>query len=131
MLLLSVQKRQNFLALTKSSIKFHAKNLLIVSGPTPEQYWLNPHSKKYDDFSRLGLTVTKKIGKAVIRNKIKRRLREVFRELAKKNYLVNRYDFVVIAKKNSVNADFSLLEKDILFCLKHIKRQINVGQKAN
>jgi len=49
-------------------------------------------------FNRLGIIVKKETGKAVVRNKIKRRLREASRLLNKK--LLPGYDIIVLAKNN-------------------------------
>jgi ribonuclease P protein component len=45
---------------------------------------------------RLGLSVSKKVGGAVVRNRIKRLLREAFQECTPR--LPHRYDYVVIAR---------------------------------
>ncbi len=50
------------------------------------------------DFNRLGIIVKKETGKAVVRNKIKRQLREASRPLNKK--LLPGYDIIVLAKNN-------------------------------
>jgi len=50
------------------------------------------------DFNRLGVIVKKETGKAVVRNKIKRRLKEASRLLNKK--LLPGYDIIVLAKNN-------------------------------
>ena len=52
---------------------------------------------------RLGVTVTKKIGHAVIRNRIKRYVREFFRQ--HKQRLPSGYDMVVIARRRAVDLD--------------------------
>ncbi len=61
--------------------------------------------------SRLGLSVNKKIGSAVVRNKLKRRVREALRKNLKDNPL--QYDFLIVAKNNSVEADFTDLNNNI------------------
>lgn len=50
------------------------------------------------DFNRLGIIVKKETGKAVVRNKTKRRLKETSRLLNKK--LLPGYDIIVLAKNN-------------------------------
>ena len=59
--------------------------------------------------SRLGLTVSKKIGMAVIRNRVKRILREIFR--LNKNIFKEPVDIIINVKKNIVDADFQKLTK--------------------
>lgn len=49
--------------------------------------------------NRLGITVTKKVGSAVTRNRIKRIVRECFRK--NKNNILGNRDIHVIAKKNA------------------------------
>ncbi|MFO1243262.1 MAG: ribonuclease P protein component [Rickettsiales bacterium] len=57
---------------------------------------------------RFGLTVTKKHGNAVIRNKIKRRLREAVRVTLRETALPNG-DYVVIARNEALTAEFNTL----------------------
>jgi len=56
------------------------------------------------DFNRLGIIVKKETGKAVVRNKIKRRLKEANRLLNKK--LLPGYDIIVLAKNNIKESDY-------------------------
>ena len=62
--------------------------------------------------NRVGLTVGKKIGHAVVRNRVRRRLREVYR-LNEERFLPG-YDIVVVARSRAVNASFPQLTKAYL-----------------
>ena len=57
--------------------------------------------------SRYGLAVTKKVGKAVQRNRVKRLLREIMRLQS----LKSGWDIVFIARSVAVNADYHQLEQ--------------------
>jgi ribonuclease P protein component len=63
-------------------------------------------------YCRLGLAVSRKVGNAAVRNKIKRRLREIFRKQLKDRLL--RYDFVVVARSASAEAEFADLQMSIV-----------------
>ena len=62
--------------------------------------------------NRVGLTVSKKLGKAHIRNRVRRRLREVYR-LHEMQFRPG-WDIVVVARSKAVDAEFSRLEKSYL-----------------
>jgi ribonuclease P protein component len=59
--------------------------------------------------TRYGLTVSRRIGKAVVRNRIKRRLREILRRMN----LSSGWDFIIIARNPAAKADFTTLEKSV------------------
>ena len=58
------------------------------------------------EFSRLGYSVSKAVGKAVVRNRVKRRLREVVRLMPVKP----GWDVVLIARPDAAKADFGELK---------------------
>ncbi len=58
------------------------------------------------EMSRCGLSVSKRLGGAVVRNRVKRRLREVCRATC----LEPGWDLVVIARSPAAEADFQTLE---------------------
>jgi ribonuclease P protein component len=55
--------------------------------------------------TRVGFSVSKRVGKAVVRNRIKRRLREIVRALRPRD----GFDVVVIAREPAATADYSAL----------------------
>ena len=62
--------------------------------------------------NRVGITVSKKLGKAVVRNRVRRRLREVYR-LHESRFLPG-WDIVIVARHRAVTASFSDLTKAYL-----------------
>lgn len=62
--------------------------------------------------TRLGITVGKKVGKAVVRNKLRRRLRECYR--INEDLFARGWDIVVVARAKSRDASFAELCSDFL-----------------
>lgn len=57
--------------------------------------------------NRVGITVSKKLGKAHVRNRVRRRLREVYRLNEEK--FQPGWDIVVVARGKAIDADFAAL----------------------
>ena len=57
-----------------------------------------------EPFSRLGMAVSKRVGKAVVRNRIKRRIRELFRH--HKMCFKSPCDVIIVARQRAANASF-------------------------
>lgn len=74
------------------------------------------YTRRDEQISRFGFVISTKVSKkAVQRNKIKRRLREITRK--EPLFLENGYDYVFIVKKPSVNAPFKQFKKAVLEAL--------------
>jgi len=78
-------KRAQFLTLSRQGIKVHTDSFLALALNQTEQH------------HRLGITVSKKVGNAVARNRIKRLIREYFRH--HKETMSGPKDMNIIAKK--------------------------------
>ena len=63
--------------------------------------------KNHTPYNRVGITVSKKLGVAVIRNRVRRRLREVYR--LNEELFASGWDIVVVARSRCIKADFSAL----------------------
>ena len=102
----TIKARKDFLALRHAAQKGIAKSMILNARRTADDAPL-----------RIGYTVTKKLGNAVIRNRIKRRLREAVR-LGTKNLTLSAHDVVIIARDDALTRDFELLKGDLRYCLR-------------
>ena len=59
--------------------------------------------------NRLGVTVSTKLGKAVVRNRVRRRLREVWR--LSQGQLKQGFDMILVARSRAVNCSYQELER--------------------
>ncbi|MCD8144413.1 MAG: ribonuclease P protein component [Oscillospiraceae bacterium] len=62
--------------------------------------------------NRLGITTGTKVGKAVVRNRIRRRVRAIYR--LHETELRAGYDLVIVARVRAADATYAQLEKDFL-----------------
>lgn len=62
--------------------------------------------------NRIGITTGKKLGKAVVRNRVRRRLREVYR--LNEHRFTSGWDIVVVARSRCIDADFQKLSQAYL-----------------
>ena len=65
-------------------------------------------------FNRLGITVTKKIGAAVVRSRVKRILREGWRLVNKEYRLKCGFLVVIVARDNAVTAKTDDIKADLI-----------------
>ncbi len=80
-------------------------------------------------YSRIGIVVSKKVGKAVLRNKIKRRLREIIRLNIDK--IPSGYDIAVISKRNAKIASFWDLKEDLIEGFRSIEKDEKIASYDN
>jgi ribonuclease P protein component len=78
-------------------------------------------SRKRDDDApaRVGFTCTKKLGNAVMRNRIRRRLKEAAR-LVMPDQVLPAYDYVLIGRAGTATRPFEELRKDIISALNRL-----------
>ena len=70
---------------------------------------------------RVGFTVTRKLGGAVQRNRIRRRMKEAVR-LAAGNHLKPGHDYVIIGRVSTANRPFEKLVSDIISAIHYLHR---------
>ena len=77
---------------------------------------INEKNKYY----RFGISVGKKIGNAVTRNKLKRQIRNIIDN--NKNYYENNKDYIIIVRKACLNCSFEQINNSFLDLIKKYER---------
>jgi ribonuclease P protein component len=102
-----LRQRADFLA-AASGIK--------VSGPA---FLLQARRRPDNGPVRLGFTVSKKVGNAVERNRVRRRLREIVRLSGGKRMRVG-HDYVLVGRRAALNAAFARMVEDLNGALRRV-----------
>ena len=106
MTLKTIKKRSEFIRSNKFSKKIYTRNFIIQKLELTEN----------DNMPHFGFTITKKIGSAIVRNKIKRRLKSIIRELLKyrDKYFDLSFNYILICKKEIVKVSYDDLENELM-----------------
>ena len=96
-----IAKRADFLA-ANNGIRVARPGFVLL---------VNPRAHA-DGLRRFGVTVTKRIGNAVARNRMKRRLRALAREVLPVQGIAGA-DHVLIGRENGIERDFALLRQEL------------------
>ena len=107
----SLSKNEDFKSIIKGR-KINNKYLTI---------FFKKLSDKNDKKLNISFVAQKKIGNAVKRNKIKRRLRNIMNDAIKKIKLNFQYSYLLIAKKNVLEDKYENIKKDLFIDFEKIK----------
>ncbi|MEM8797731.1 MAG: ribonuclease P protein component [Pseudomonadota bacterium] len=94
---------------------------LVRPGFVLQRNYKSIDSKDGSDPAEIGYTVTKKVGNAVVRNRVKRRLKEAVRHLDPALFEPG-YDYVLIGRHNTLTLAFKVLCTDMESALKKLSR---------
>jgi ribonuclease P protein component len=98
-----LRKRPEFIHLSRSGKKQHSANFVVITKETDRSE------------ARLGVTVSSKVGNAVIRNRVKRLLREWFRQCSQQ--IVPAKDVLIIAKPGAAGLSLLQVASEITACI--------------
>lgn len=115
-----LKNRREFLAVKKGS-RWHGRAFVLQSRLRDEI----PNASQRPPVVRYGITVTKKIGNAVVRNRVRRRLREAVR-LVGPGHSATGCDYVLLARQEVLDIGFQQLVGELTNSLAQVKRKILV-----
>ena len=70
--------------------------------------------------ARVGFTVSRKVGNAVVRNRVRRRLREIARMIIPEQARADQ-DYVLVGRLGAITRDFAVLRQELIEALKRLK----------
>lgn len=113
-----LKSRKEFLRAASRGKKHAARTIVIQAVASPDGS---------DARQRVGYTVTKKVGNAVVRNRIKRRMRAIVAELFA-DYAKDGMDYVLIGRRAALERDYKDLVGDVKYCLRKLDLAPGKGQ---
>ena len=109
MTLVRMKRHLDFVEMRETPTKAFTKSFVLQIRPNNE------------DKTRVGFTVSKKISKsAVVRNRLRRQMREIVRLSSDLQTKYPSHDLVLIARTEALNRDFAQLTKDFMYLLDHV-----------
>lgn len=118
---LNIKKRKDFVRVAAKGVKMVTSSLVLqaaLSLSVPQ------------NCCRTGYTTTKKIGKAHIRNRARRRLRAAVREVFAGRALPG-VDYVLIGRYNTADCPFETIKGDLCYGLKKVHKLLNLEGKPH
>jgi ribonuclease P protein component len=94
-----LRKRRDYLAVQEVGVAIHTRHFILLV--------------KQDGAGRVGITVSKKIGNSVTRNRVKRLVRESVRQWGDTPWVPAGRDVVVVAKRSAARAGLADVARDL------------------
>ena len=103
---------------------------VVTNGLVLQAAFCSPKQNPTDNCCFVGFTATKRLGKAHIRNRTKRRLRAVIREIYSQ-YALPNIDYVLVGRFDTYICPFTELRSDVIRAFKKANKTINADYSEN
>jgi ribonuclease P protein component len=99
-----IRERRDFLRVSRDGVRSNSPSFVLLAAPR--------RNADQSDLPRLGITASRRVGPAVVRSRVKRRIREWFRH-HREDLPLSR-DIVVIARPSAATAPWAALEAELV-----------------
>ena len=104
-----IVRSSDYQAIYKTGCKIYSPHFVLFSRGNPLEH------------PRMGITASRKVGGAVVRNRVKRLFREIFRRYL--DQIPNRFDIVVNAKSGCGDTHYEDLKVEFLAAVKKLRQR--------
>jgi ribonuclease P protein component len=111
-----LKRRAEFVRVATRGQKLAVPGMVVQMAATPRE---DGHPDASPAASRIGITVTRRVGTAVVRNRARRRLRAVAREVLPEAAR-RGYDYVLIGRKATLTRRYTDLVRDLTVALRRL-----------
>ncbi len=119
--LVTLKKRRDFLRLSRGGRRWVTPAFILQA---------MPDNQKNTAPSRVGYTASKKVGNAVVRNRVKRRLREIARSVISSDAPMG-WTYVIIGRETAHNYPFEKLLTDMKWAIRKLQSGADLAPKSN
>ncbi len=113
--LIPLRRRSDFLRVQKSPLRWVTPGFVISCEPALDA--------THDMPLQIGLTITKKIGNAVMRNRVRRRFRHLTRAILPTLPALQGWTVILLARPDALTRDYVDLGRDLRWALRKIQEQ--------
>lgn len=94
------------------------QDIIINNIKIVDNFYIIYYKESKNGFNRFCISVSKKIGKANIRNLLKRRIKDILM----KNIINSSYDYVIILRNGILNLSYEEMKEKLIYLLKGDKK---------
>lgn len=116
-----LKRRAEFVRVTRHGRKAASAGLVLQAAPL--------ESSDHDGGFRVGFTVTRWVGNAVVRNRVRRRLRAVAEEIMPSSARAG-FDYVLVGRAATKDRPYDALRRDLVSALERLNLREKAGGTA-